>query len=116
MSALALLEREMAMERPSSSERTRPGPLSRPPILRENKVVNAVPVSSLREALRYANVSSQTVGGYPPSRKAEARDALAAAGTRRVVRLGRAGAAVRGLPHDGFYPLNRFVRWVDDED
>jgi acyl-CoA reductase-like NAD-dependent aldehyde dehydrogenase len=82
----------------------------------ENKVVNVVPVRSLHEALRYANVSTQTVGVYPPSRKAEVRDALAAAGTQRVVRLGRAGAAVRGLPHDGFYPLNRFVRWVNDED
>jgi hypothetical protein len=31
-----------------------------------------------------------------------------------VVALGLAQPET-GLPHDGFYPLHRFVRWVTDE-
>ena len=33
----------------------------------------------------------------------------------RVVKLGSAGGVETGLPHDGFMPLARFVRWVNDE-
>ena len=65
--------------------------------------------------MQHANVATQTVGVYPPSRKAELRDALAAAGVQRVVELGKAIAFEAGMPHDGFYPLHRFVRWVNDE-
>jgi len=36
-------------------------------------------------------------------------------GVQRVVRLGSAGVVETGLPHDGFMPLARFVRWVNDE-
>ena len=82
----------------------------------DRKVVNVVPVSSLRDAVRFANVATQTVGVYPSSRKAEVRDALASAGVQRVVTLGKALGPGPGLPHDGFYPLQRFVRWVNDED
>jgi len=82
----------------------------------DRKMVNVVPVKSLREALRHANVATQTVGVYPPARKAEVRDALASAGVQRVVTLGKAIGPGPGLPHDGFYPLHRFVRWVNDED
>lgn len=80
------------------------------------KTVNVVPVKSLAEAVRFANVATQTVGVYPPSRKAEVRNALASAGVQRVVSLGKAIGPGPGLPHDGFYPLHRFVRWVNDED
>ena len=59
-------------------------------------------------------MATSTVGVYPPERKADLRDALAAQGTQRIVALGGAGPEV-GLPHDGFYPLQRFVRWVNDE-
>ncbi|HSV35547.1 MAG TPA: acyl-CoA reductase, partial [Ramlibacter sp.] len=62
-----------------------------------------------------ANVATQTVGVYPPSRKAGLRNALAAAGVQRVVALGQAVMFETGLSHDGFYPLQRFVRWVNDE-
>lgn len=81
----------------------------------DGRVVNVVPVASLAEATRQANVATQTVGVYPAARKAELRDALAAAGVQRVVTLGQAVAFEPGLSHDGFYPLQRFVRWVNDE-
>jgi len=32
-----------------------------------------------------------------------------------VVELGKAIAFEPGLSHDGFQPLQRFVRWVNDE-
>ena len=82
----------------------------------DRKTVNVVPVKSLRDAVRYANVATQTVGVYPAARKVEVRDALASAGCQRVVTLGKALGPGPGLPHDGFYPLHRFVRWVNDED
>jgi len=81
----------------------------------DGRVVNVVPVESLAHAVQRANVATQTVGVYPPSRKAELRDALANAGVQRVVELGQAIAFETGLSHDGFYPLQRFVRWVNDE-
>jgi len=74
-----------------------------------------VPVPSLADAVRFANVATQTVGVYPPERKASLRDVLASSGVQRVVSLGRALGPAPGLPHDGFYPLHRFVRWVNDE-
>lgn len=80
----------------------------------EGKVVNVVPVRRLSDAVRHVNVATQTVGVYPPSRKADLRDSLAAAGAQRIVALGEV-APETGLPHDGFYPLHRFVRWVNDE-
>ena len=81
----------------------------------DGRVVNVVPVASLAQAVHQANVATQTVGVYPPSRKAELRDALAAAGAQRVVELGKAIAFEVGISHDGFHPLQRFVRWVNDE-
>jgi hypothetical protein len=82
----------------------------------DRKVVNVVPVKSLIDAVRFANVATQTVGVFPAERKREVRDALASAGVQRVVTLGRALGPATGLPHDGFYPLHRFMRWVNDED
>ena len=81
----------------------------------DGKIVNVVPVADLAEAVRFANVATQTVGVYPPERKAMLRDRLASAGVQRVVTLGCALGPAPGLPHDGFYPLQRFVRWVNDE-
>src|SRR6266403_1932754 len=78
----------------------------------DGRVVNVVPVTSLADAVRFANVATQTVGVYPSSRRAELRNALAAAGVQRVVELGGAGGVETGLPHDGFFPLQRLVRWV----
>ena len=81
----------------------------------DGRVVNVVPVPSLAAAVAQANVATQTVGVWPPQRKADLRDELAAAGVQRVVVLGGAVAFEAGLSHDGFYPLHRFVRWVNDE-
>jgi hypothetical protein len=81
----------------------------------DGKIVNVVPVTGLAEAVRFANVATQTVGVYPPERKEELRNALASAGVQRVVTLGSALGPAPGLPHDGFYPLQRFVRWATDE-
>jgi hypothetical protein len=79
------------------------------------RIVNVVPVTDLAEGVAFANVATQTVGVYPPGRKEALRDSLAAMGVQRVVPLGSAGSVDAGLPHDGFMPLNRFVRWVNDE-
>ncbi|MET7891245.1 acyl-CoA reductase [Streptomyces mirabilis] len=51
----------------------------------------------------------------PGTRKAAPRDALACAGVQRVVSLGRAGDMPPGLSHDGFHPLQRLMRWVNEE-
>jgi hypothetical protein len=80
------------------------------------KTVNVVRVGRLTDAVSHATVATQTVGIFPESRKTELRDALCAAGVQRVVNLGNALGAYLGLPHDGFLPLSRFVRWVVDED
>jgi len=81
----------------------------------DGKIVNVVRVPSLAFAMRYVTVATQTVGVYPARRKAEVRDRLASAGTQRVITLGGAGALVPGMSHDGFFPLHRMVRWVNDE-
>ncbi|NKY54608.1 acyl-CoA reductase [Nocardia flavorosea] len=79
------------------------------------RTVNVVPVADLSDAVTFANVATQTVGVYPPHRKERLRDPLAAMGVQRIVELGGAGGVEQGLPHDGFMPLARFVRWVNDE-
>ncbi|MER7926126.1 MULTISPECIES: acyl-CoA reductase [unclassified Streptomyces] len=81
----------------------------------DGKIVDVVPVDTLAAAVAHAGVATQTVGVYPNERKAELRDALACAGVQRVVSLGKAGGMPPGLSHDGFYPLQRLMRWVNDE-
>ena len=80
----------------------------------DGKVVNVVRVADLADAVKQVSVATSTVGVYPPERKAALRGLLASAGAQRIVTLGLA-APETGLPHDGFYPLQRFVRWVNDE-
>jgi len=79
------------------------------------KTVNVVAVPSLEDAVRYVNVATQTVSVYPAARKAELRNALATAGVQRIVNVGGSTAMPAGLARDGFLPLQRFVRWVNDE-
>lgn len=81
----------------------------------EAKTVNVVPVTSLDEAVRHATIATQTVGVYPAARKAGLRDRLASAGVQRVVTLGTALGGGVGVPHDGFFPLHRLMRWTTDE-
>ena len=78
--------------------------------------MNVVPVSSMTEAARHANVVTQTVGVFPASRKREVRDLLATAGVQRVMVLGNCHGGSAGNPHDGMYPLHRFMNWVCDDD
>jgi hypothetical protein len=80
------------------------------------KTANVVTVASLKQALRYVNVATQTVGVYPPARQVELRDGLASGGAQRVVRLGEAGGMSVGAPHDAMYPMHRFVHWIVHED
>jgi hypothetical protein len=81
----------------------------------DGKILNVVPVERLDDAVRHAGIATQTVGVYPPSRKAQLRDLLAAQGVQRIVNLGGTAGIEMGLPHDGFHPLQRFVRWVSEE-
>jgi hypothetical protein len=82
----------------------------------DGKMVNVVRVPNLAAAMRYANIATQTVGVYPVSSRIEIRNALASVGVQRVVTLGKAGTMVPGMSHDGFFPLHRMVRWVNDEE
>ncbi|MCX4147808.1 acyl-CoA reductase [Paraburkholderia madseniana] len=80
------------------------------------KTVNVVPVQSLRDATRFATVATQTVGIYPPHRVVEVRDALACAGVQRIVTLGESiSDGVGGYPHDGMFPIHRFMKWISEE-
>lgn len=81
----------------------------------DGKIVNVVQVQDLQDAIRHVNIATQTVGVYPAQRKALLRDRLAGAGAQRVVNIGGSAGIEAGLPHDGFNPLQRFVRWVNDE-
>lgn len=81
-----------------------------------NKTSNVVLVDSLADAVRYVNVATQTIGVYPPERKAVLRDVLAAAGAQRLCRLGTANAHALGSPHDAMFPLQRLVHWMADDD
>ncbi|MGV9860676.1 acyl-CoA reductase [Gordonia sp. NPDC003425] len=80
-----------------------------------SKTVNVVAVPSLDAAIKHANIATQTVGVYPAERIAGLRDRLASMGVQRVVDLGGVASAIEGLPHDGFYPLRRVMRWVLDD-
>jgi hypothetical protein len=80
------------------------------------KTANVVQVKSLKDALKYVNVATQTVGVYPPARMPELRDGLASGGAQRVVRLGDAGGQTIGAPHDAMYIMHRFVHWIVHED
>lgn len=81
----------------------------------EFRVVNVVPVASLKDAVQYVNVATQTVSIYPQRCKTALRDTLISAGAQRVCNLGESGGMEAGLAHDGFLPLSRLVRWVNDE-
>jgi hypothetical protein len=78
------------------------------------RTVNVVPVVSLEDAARFANVATQTVGVYPAARKAGLRDRLADFGAQYVCNLGEAVMVGPAVPHDGCYEMQRLVRWVAD--
>ncbi|PLK27521.1 acyl-CoA reductase [Novosphingobium sp. TH158] len=88
-----------------------------------NRVVNFVPVDSLLDVIKWCDDTTQTVGLYPESRRAELRDAFALAGVQRLVSLAGGDPMTvyanshhmpPGSPHDGIEPMRRSVRWVVD--
>ncbi len=80
------------------------------------KLVNVVEVAALADAMQHVTVATQSVGVYPPARIPEVRDALAAAGSQRIVGLGNINAGkFGGLPHDGGWPVHRMMHWVVTE-
>ena len=81
-----------------------------------NKTSNVVMVKRLDDALRYVNVATQTIGIWPPDRKAALRDRIAAAGGQRICRLGTANLHVPGGPHDAMFALQRFVKFIGEDD
>jgi hypothetical protein len=81
-----------------------------------NKTANVVMVKSLKDALKYVNVATQTVGVFPPERMPELRNGLASGGAQRITWLGDCGGQSIGAPHDAMYILHRFVHWIVHED
>jgi hypothetical protein len=79
------------------------------------RLVNVVAVSDVKAVLGHLNAATQTVGVYPDTLREQLRDDLCSVGVQRVTSLGCAGDTRLGLPHDGFYPLARMVRWGKDE-
>ena len=82
----------------------------------DGKIVNVVQVPSLIDAVQHATVATSTVGVYPFHRKLEVRNQLASMGVQRVINLGQCLGGGRGIPHDGFWAINRYMRWITDED
>lgn len=80
------------------------------------RVVNVVRVDKLEDAIKWVNLSTQTVGIYPNERRMQLVDGIANAGAQCVQPLGCINKFVVGTPHDGMFPLHRFVRWVSDKD
>ncbi|MFF1445144.1 hypothetical protein [Streptomyces sp. NPDC058295] len=83
----------------------------------DGKIVDVVPVAELTEAVGHAGVATLTVGVYPPTEsrgRAARRPRLCRRPARGVPRRG-GGNAPPGLSPDGFYPLQRLVRRVNDE-
>ena len=81
-----------------------------------NKTSNVVRVERLEDAIRYVNVATQTIGVWPPERKTELRDGIAAAGGQRICRLGTANLHVPGGAHDAMFALQRFVKFIGEDD
>ena len=81
------------------------------------KTVNVVRVADrLHDALRHVNVATQTVGIFPPSR-AVSSCAIRWPRTEcnASCRWVRCINVAPGYPHDGFFALHRFVKWLVDE-
>jgi hypothetical protein len=79
------------------------------------RVANLVPVADARDVLARIDSSTQTIGIYPESLKAELRHELGLHGAQRLVSLGYAPSPNMALPQDGIEPVRRMVRWVIDE-
>lgn len=73
-------------------------------------------VDSLDDVLPFVDSDVQTVTLEPFELSETFGVRLGAAGVDRIVRFGRAGRSwPEGFVHDGFYPLQRLVRWTSIE-
>jgi hypothetical protein len=88
-----------------------------------NRVVNFVPVESLKDVVKWCDDTTQTVGIYPERLREEWLDTFALAGIQRLVPMTGADPMQiyhdmhhmpQGVPHDGIEPMRRSVRWVID--
>jgi hypothetical protein len=79
------------------------------------KTANLVPVATLAEVTGAVNASTQTVGIYPDSLKAEVRDELPLYGAQRLVSLGYACSVTAVGPQDAIEPMRRMCKWIVDE-
>jgi hypothetical protein len=79
------------------------------------RVANLVPVAEPADAIRWVNASTQTVGVYPDSLKAQLRDVLPLYGAQRLVSLGYAAHPSMALPQDAIEPVRRMAKWIVDE-
>lgn len=89
-----------------------------------NRVVNLVPVSNLRDVAKWCDDTTQTVGIYPEALRDELIDIFSLVGVQRIVSLS-GGDPIQifhdmhtlppGMPHDGIEPMRRNVRWVIDQ-
>jgi len=79
------------------------------------RVANVVPIAEPADALPAINASTQTVGIYPESLKAELRDVLPLYGAQRLVSLGYAADPHLALPQDAIEPVRRMAKWIVDE-
>ncbi|RYD90662.1 MAG: long-chain-fatty-acyl-CoA reductase, partial [Sphingomonadales bacterium] len=79
------------------------------------RVINLVPLDDVRDAARFVNGYTQTIGIYPEKLKLELRDELPLYGAQRFVTLGYAMTSNPGLPQDAIEPLRRMVKWIVDE-
>lgn len=86
-----------------------------------NRVVNFVPVDKLTDVLKWCDDTTQTVGIYPESVRADIVDLFALAGIQRLVSLAGGDPLTvyanshhmpPGSPHDGIEPMRRSMRWV----
>jgi hypothetical protein len=83
--------------------------------LLSGRVANLVPLDDVKDAVRFMNAYTQTVGVYPESLKLQLRDELPFWGAQRLVTLGYAVTSNAGLPQDAIEPVRRMVKWIVDE-
>ncbi|WP_394821152.1 acyl-CoA reductase [Pendulispora albinea] len=69
------------------------------------------PIASIEDVTPFIDGAVQTVALAPWARAAEVRDAYIGAGASRIVDVGMNNLFRQGGAHDGFYPLQRLVRF-----
>ncbi|MEW6077709.1 MAG: acyl-CoA reductase [Thermodesulfobacteriota bacterium] len=68
-------------------------------------------VGALSDVLSYLHPGVSTVSIFPPARREELRDVIAAAGVSNIVDIGQSGTIYPGQSHDGMMVLTELVDW-----